>query len=260
MIAQRVLRPRRPFRLASDEHRAVPDLDTFRISPIRVLIAEDEALLRTAVAELLPQVAGAAVEIVSACATRSQMLRDTRALQPDVVLLDLRMPDRDGLLCTLGGAETIAALQRQWTEVRVICLSVHAQPDLVRACLDAGAAGYLGKGVLPEELWRAVRCVALGGRYVEPMLQARLDLHLAGAEATVRSQLLAGRRGDVLRLLLEGHSSAEIAATLPITKKYVDKKIAEIKALLGVDTTIRIYRLCRALGLVDDEPGGGIAS
>jgi len=245
----------------------LPDQDTghdpperMMASAVRVLIAEDEALLRTAVAELLPQVAGAAVEIVSACATRSQMLRDTRALQPDVVLLDLRMPDRDGQLCTLGGAETIAALQRQWTEVRVICLSVHAQPDLVRACLDAGAAGYLGKRVLPEELWRAVRCVALGGRYVEPMLQARLDLHLAGAETTVRSQLLAGRRGDVLRLLLEGHSSAEIAATLPITKKYVDKKIAEIKALLGVDTTIRIYRLCRALGLVDDEPGGGIAS
>ncbi|AFL73446.1 response regulator transcription factor [Thiocystis violascens] len=231
----------------------MPDrLDRFRISPIRVLIAEDEALLRTAVAELLPQVAGSVVKVVSTCATRSQMLRDTRHLRPDVVLVDLRMPDRDGLLCTLGGAETIAALQRQWTEVRVICLSVHAEPDLVRACLDAGAAGYLGKGVLPEELWRAVRSVALGGRYVEPMLQARLDMHIAGAEAEVRSQLLAGRRGDVLRLLLEGHSPAEIAATLPITKKYVDKKIAEIKALLGVDTTIRIYRLCRELGLVDD--------
>ncbi|WP_242471003.1 hypothetical protein [Thiocystis violacea] len=124
----------------------------------------------------------------------------------------------------------------------------------MRACLDAGAAGYLGKGVLPEELWRAVRTVALGGRSVEPMLQARLDLHIAGAdaEAEIRAQLLAGRRGNVLRLLLEGHSPAEIAATLPITKKHVDKKIAEIKTLLGVDTPIRIYRLCRELGLVDD--------
>ncbi|WP_342450058.1 response regulator transcription factor [Thiorhodococcus minor] len=225
-----------------------------RLSPIRVLIAEDEALLRTAVAELLPQVAGSMVQVVSSCATRVEMLRDTRALQPDVVLLDLRMPDRDGVLCTLGGAETIAALQRQWAAVRVICLSVHAEPDRVRACLDAGAAGYLGKGVLPEELWRAVRTVALGGRYVEPMLQARLAMQSAGAdaEAEVRTQLLAGRRGDVLRLLLEGYSPTEIAATLPITKKYVDKKIAEIKALLGVETPIRIYRLCRALGIVDD--------
>lgn len=236
------------------------DPDSPMTSPVRLLMAEDEALLRTAVAEVLPQVAGAAVEIVSTCASRDQMLRDTRSLQPDVILLDLRMPDREGLLCTLGGADTIAALQRQCAQARVICLSVHAEPGLVRACLDAGAAGYLGKGVLPEELWRAVRTVALGGRYVEPMLQARLDLHIAGAEAEVCSQLLAGRRGDVLRLLLEGHSGAEIAATLPITKKYVDKKIAEIKTLLGVDTTIRIYRLCRELGLVDDLPRGGIPS
>ena len=246
-------RSRRPFRSASNAHATLSDaVKGDRLSPIRVLIAEDEALLRTAVAELLPQVAGSAVQVVSGCATRVQMLRDTRALQPDVVLLDLRMPDREGVLCTLGGAETIAALQRQWTAVRVICLSVHAEPDLVRACLDAGAAGYLGKGVLPEELWRAVRTVALGGRYVERMLQARLDMHGAGVGAEVRAQLLAGRRGDVLRLLLEGHSPTEIAATLPITKKFVDKKIAEIKTLLGVETPIRIYRLCRELGIIDD--------
>lgn len=230
--------------------------DSPRSGPVRVLIAEDEALLRTAVAELLPQVAGRAVEIVSACATRGQMLRDTRRLRPDVVLLDLRMPDRDDQPCTLGGADTIAALKRQWTAVRVICLSVHAEPGLVRACLDAGAAGFLGKGVQPAELWRAVGRVAAGRRYVEPSLAARLDRHQAGSEAEIRAQLLAGRRGDVLRLLLEGYSRHEIAATLSISKKYVDKKIAEIKARLGVDTTIRIYRRCRALGLVDDSPPG----
>ena len=232
----------------------MPDpIDVLMPAPIRVLIAEDETLLRAAMVQLLPQVAGAAVTVVNSCANRAQLLRDTRLLQPDVILLDLRMPDREGQPCTLGGAEAITALQRQHPAVRIICLSVHIEPELVRACLEAGAAGYLGKGILPEELWSAIRLVAAGGQAVDPTLRARLELLAIGAEAeaNIRAQLLVGRRGDVLRLLLEGYSPSQIAETLPISKKYVDKKVAEIKTLLGVDTPIRVYRLCQQLGLVD---------
>jgi len=219
--------------------------------PIRVLIAEDEALLCTALAELLPQVSGGAALVVSHCAVRAQALRDTRTLHPDVVLLDLRMPDQEGAPCTLGGPETIAALRRQWAAVRVICLSVHAEPVLVRACLQAGAMGFLGKGILPEALWSAIRQVVDGLPVIDPALAAVLEPAPDAPESALRTQLLAGRRGDVLRLLLDGYSSAEIAATLPISKKYVDKKIAEIKRLLGVETSIRIYRQCRQLKILD---------
>ncbi|AFL73591.1 response regulator transcription factor [Thiocystis violascens] len=201
----------------------MPDPSDARIpAPIRVLIAEDETLLLMAMVQLLPQVAGAAVTVVNSCANRDQLLRDTRLLQPDVILLDLRMPDREGQPCTLGGAEAIAALQRQHPAVRIICLSVHVEPELVRACLEAGAAGYLGKGILPEELWSAIRLVAAGGQAVDPTLRARLELLAIGAEAKVRTQLLVGRRGEVLRLLLDGYSPTQIAETLPISKKYVD--------------------------------------
>jgi DNA-binding NarL/FixJ family response regulator len=230
----------------------MPDRPNSGVTPIRVLIAEDEALLRSAVAELLQQAGGKAVLVVRTCATRAQALRDTRALQPDVILLDLRMPDTEGRPSTLAGSETVAALLRQHAAAKVICLSVHAEAEIVRACLEAGAKGFLGKGVLPAEIWTAIRIVAAGGQYIEPPLRARLDLLAAGSEAAVRAELLAGRRGDVLRLLLDGYSPSEIAKALPISKKYVDKKVAEIKSILGVSTTIRIYRICRQLGIVDE--------
>ncbi|MBK1655858.1 response regulator transcription factor [Allochromatium vinosum] len=230
----------------------MPDpIEPATAAPIRVLIAEDETLLRTAMVQLLPQVAGAAVRVVSSCATRAQLLRDTRRVKPDVILLDLRMPDREDQPCTLGGTEIIAALQRQHPGVRVICLSAHAEPERVRACLEAGAAGYLSKGILPEELWAAIRGVVAGTPAIDPLVRAQLELQATGT--AVRQQLLAGRRGDVLRLLLEGYSATQIAAILPVGKKHVDKKIAELKQLLGVDTPIQLYRLCRSLGLVDPE-------
>lgn len=220
-------------------------------APIRVLIAEDEALLSHTLAQVLAEVAGAGILIAATCATRTQTTRKTRALRPDVVLLDLHMPERSGGPCTLAGRKTVAALRRQHAEVRILCLSAHTEASLVRECLDAGARGFLGKGMLPAEIWAAIRTVMAGGQVIEPTLQARLDWLAAGSEAAVRKRLLAGRRGEVLHLLLEGYSALEIASQLPVGKKYVDKKIAEIKALLGVNTTIRIYRLCRELGIVD---------
>jgi DNA-binding NarL/FixJ family response regulator len=219
---------------------------------IRVVVAEDEALLRNAVAQLLGEVAGGSISVVGTCATREHLLRLSRIQRPDVILLDLRMPDRDGGPCTLSGPEAVALLRRQQVEVGIICLSAHGEPGIVRGCLQAGAMGFLGKGVRPAEIWTAIQTVQAGGLYIEPTLRAQLDLLDAGPQEDVKAQLLAGRRGDVLRLLLDGHSPSEIADALPIGKKHVDKKISEIKAILGVSTPIRIYRMCRQLGIVED--------
>lgn len=222
------------------------------IQPIRVLIAEDETLLSNALMQLLPQVRGAAIAVVATCATRSQTMRQTRTLAPDVILLDLRMPDRVGAPCTLRGGKTVATLLRQCIGARIICLTAHTEANLVRECLDAGAKGFLGKGSLPELIGQAIRTVMAGGCAIDPSVQAQLDLLAAGPAPTVRSQLLDGRRGEVLRLLLDGYSPTEIAVVLPIGKKHVDKQIAAIKTILGVSTSIRIYRMCRHLGIVDE--------
>jgi DNA-binding CsgD family transcriptional regulator len=84
-------------------------------------------------------------------------------------------------------------------------------------------------------------------------VQSAIDLLEIRADRRVRQQLLEGRRGDVLRLFLEGQSAAEIAALLSVGKKYVDKRIAEIKRITGADTLIRIYRACERLGILDEH-------
>jgi DNA-binding NarL/FixJ family response regulator len=218
---------------------------------VRLLIAEDEALLRNVLPDLLYAIAPDAVDVVAQCGTRSDAVRNVRALAPDVVLLDLRMPDRAGGPCTLGGPETIRALRRHSPTSAIVCLTSHEDAEIVRSCLDAGARGFLSKGVLPGEIWQAIRTVHAGQLYVQAQLLGESD-RARGSADRLREQLLAGRRGDILRLLLDGHSAMEIAATLPVGKKYVDKKIAEIKALLGATTPIRIYRKCRQLGIVED--------
>ncbi|QIK39082.1 response regulator transcription factor [Caldichromatium japonicum] len=154
--------------------------------------------------QLMPQVAGAAVSVVSSCATRAQLLRDTRRVQPDVILLDLRMPDREDQPCTLGGAEIIAALQRQHPGVRVICLSAHVEPERVRACLEAGAAGYevahravglARQAAMPalETLLRALADALEAGALEEAQ---RLGQCLPEALAAVRHVLAGGRNRE----------------------------------------------------------------
>ncbi len=218
--------------------------------PIRLLIAEDEALLRTAIPDLLNAVAPGAVETVAQCATRGEAMRCAHALAPDAILLDLRMPDAEGGPCRLSGAETIRSLLRQNSSSRIVCLTSHEEAVLVRACLDAGAHGFLGKGCLPQEIWNAIRAVRAGWVYVEPRLRAGIQALDPGALDSVRAQVSAGRRGEVLRLLLEGLSPSDIAKALPICKQQVDKRIAELKKILGTTTHIGIYLRCRELGLV----------
>ena len=229
-----------------------PVPEVIRGQHIRLLIAEDEALLRSTLPDLLYAIAREAVDVVAACGTRADTVRHTRSLTPDVILLDLRMPDTEGGPRMLAGAETVSVLLRQSPTSGIVCLTSHEESEIVRGCLDAGARGFLSKGVLPGEIWQAILTVHAGQLYVQAQLLEDAGLSTPGSVDRVRAQLLEGRRGDILRLLLDGYSPTEIAATLPVGKKYVDKKIVEIKAILGVTTHIRIYRKCLQLGLVED--------
>jgi len=128
-------------------------------------------------------------------------------------------------------------------------LSGNSDATLAKNLLDAGADGFLDKNVMPEQICQAIERIRQGDRCIAPRLQTAINLLSTASNESIRTQLLKGRRGDVLRLLLEGLSPNEIADVLPIGKKYVDKKIAEIKSILGVKTHIRILRACIELGI-----------
>ena len=130
-----------------------PVPEVIRGQHIRLLIAEDEALLRSTLPDLLYAIAREAVDVVAACGTRADTVRHTRSLTPDVILLDLRMPDTEGGPRMLAGAETVSVLLRQSPTSGIVCLTSHEESEIVRGCLDAGARGFLSKGVLPGEIW-----------------------------------------------------------------------------------------------------------
>lgn len=215
----------------------------------KLVIAEDEALLAGVLPELLHAASSGKIKVIETCLDRSQLFRTLRRTTPDVLLCDIWMP-RNGKEPALPyDALALEAIKRQSPTTMILLLSSNADAVLVKNLLDAGASGFLDKNAAPEQICQAIERVRKGGRYITPHFQAAIDALNADADESIRTRLLKGRRGDVLRLLLEGLASKEIAAVLPIGKKHVDKKIAEIKSILNVETHIQIFRACIKLGI-----------
>lgn len=213
----------------------------------RLVIAEDETLLAKVLPKLLHIVSSGRSEVVQICLTRSQLFETLKKTAPDVLLCDIWMPNRSGELPVPCDTLTLKAFKRQSPTTAILLMSGKSDAALAKSLLDAGASGLLGKGVVPEQIWWAIERVRQGNSYIAPRFQAAIDRLNTGSDESIRTQLLKGRRGDVLRLLLEGFSPTEIAGLLPVGKKYVDKKIREIKSVLGVETHIRILHACAAL-------------
>lgn len=217
---------------------------------VSIVIAEDETLLISVLPGLLHDASSGAIQVVDTCRSRSALLHVLKRAQPAVLVCDVRMPNRDGDPPTALDERYLKQLLRQSPETRVLLLTGQPDPLLAKSLIDAGAHGYVDKGIDPQQMYRIIMQINAGRRYVEPSIQAGIDQLEIRADRQVREQLLAGRRGDVLRLLLDGLSPPEIATSLSVGRKYVDKRIAEIKRITGVDTHIGIYRVCERMGII----------
>ncbi len=217
---------------------------------IRLVIAEDQALLAEVLPGLLHTASCGGIEVVHICLTRSQLFRTLRKTTPDVLLCDVWMPNNSGDPPLPCDASSLEAIKRQSPHTAILLLSGNADMTLVKQLLDAGADGFLDKNALLEQLCQAIERVKRGDKYITPPFWTEISLLNASSNESIRTQLLTGRRGDVLRLLLEGFSPNKIADMLPIGKKHVDKKIAEVKSILGVETHIQILRACIRLGII----------
>jgi len=206
---------------------------------IRVMIADDHAVVRDGLRALIEAQPG--LIVVGEAETGEEAWRRARDFQPDVLLLDLSMPNA-------GDGDVTGRLRRDCPDVRVLVLTMHEERGYVTRLLRAGAAGYVLKRTASAELIRAIRTVAGGGRYVDPSLAgallaepARRARESAPSEAR-RVADLTSREVEVLRLVAHGHSNLEIAAVLEIGVKTVETHKANGMTKLGLTNRAALVR------------------
>ncbi|HWP37797.1 MAG TPA: response regulator transcription factor [Gemmatimonadales bacterium] len=213
---------------------------------IRVLLAEDHGLVRAGIRALLEQIEG--IEVVGEAGDGREALRLAQALHPDVVIMDLTMPELNGFEAT---ARIAAASPRS----RVLVLSMHGDEEYVAQALRFGAAGYLLKDASNAELGVAVRAVARGQRYLSPgVSQPVIEEYLSqAADAPSPVERLSPRQREILQLIAEGHATKEIARKLEISVKTVETHRGQLMKRLGVRDVPALVRFAIRAGLVPLE-------
>ncbi|MEV4513140.1 response regulator transcription factor [Dactylosporangium sp. NPDC049525] len=216
---------------------------------VRVLLADDQALVRAGFSSLLRRTRD--ITVAGEASTGDEAVREARRLRPDVVLMDIRMPGLDGIAAT---GQIVA--DRDLAGTRVVILTTFETDEHVFAALRAGASGFLTKEVEPDELRRAVRVVAAGEALLSPSVTARVIGQFAHRPAAGpspsqgRLAVLTPREVEVVRLVAAGLSNDEIARDLfisPLTAKtHVTRAIAKV----GVRDRVQLVILAHAEGLV----------
>jgi DNA-binding NarL/FixJ family response regulator len=188
---------------------------------IRVLIADDHAVVREGLTELLDSADD--VEVVGAAVDGEEAVRLAREVGPDVVLMDISMPGKDGIAAA-------GAIAESASQTRIVMLTAFSDRDRVLAALDAGASGYLLKDAEPPEILAAVRAAARG----EAPLAPRAAGELLSARSQERRAELSGREREVLGLVAEGLPNKLIARRLEISEKTVKAHLTNVFQRIGV--------------------------
>jgi len=204
---------------------------------IRVLVADDHSVLRTGVAALVDREDD--MTAVGEASTADQAIVKARALQPDVILLDVVMPRKSGF-------DALPELARVAPDSRVIMLSMQTSPTAIRQALISGAVGYIAKHASDNDLLDAIRRVARGSRYVDPELGGDLVV----SDAAALTEEISERERDVLFLLALGYTNQEIAEKLYISVRTVETHRAHIFQKLGFETRAQLVLYALANGLV----------
>jgi DNA-binding NarL/FixJ family response regulator len=186
------------------------------------------------------------IEPVGEAGTARDAIFEARSLKPDVILLDVVMPDQSGL-------DIIPALLHESPGTKILVLSMQDDPRYVREAFDAGASGYVLKEAADSEVFAAVREVAGGGRYVDPELGARLVAAESAERRRAEEDPLSEREGEVLRLLALGHTNQEIAKQLYISVRTAETHRAHIMQKLRLSSRAELVRYALDRGLLDEH-------
>ncbi len=211
---------------------------------MKVLLADDHALIREGLAELLRKHAD--IEIVGMAENGREAVRLAALLSPDVAILDIAMPD-------LNGIEATREIARQSPGVRVVILSMHAGAQHVSLALAAGAQGYLLKQAASRQIVEALRCVHAGRRYLCPEAQSLVTDQIGKATQISPIEHLSARERQVLQLVAEGKSSAQIGGLLHLSAKTVDTYRSRLMQKLGVEDVATLVKFAVLHGLTPLE-------
>jgi DNA-binding NarL/FixJ family response regulator len=216
------------------------------MTPIRVLLVDDHALVRAALRSFIAGLRG--IEVVSEAGDGREALEEVGRHRPNLVLMDISMP-------RLGGVEATRIICREHPGMKIIMLSMHMHEDYVIQSLRAGAAGYVHKGSPPRELELAIESVMRGQLFLspavsKPVIEAYLNQSTNGASAL---EQLTPRQREILQLIAEGHSSKQIAHILDASVKTIDAHRANIMERLGVRNVPGLVRYAIRFGLVSTE-------
>jgi DNA-binding NarL/FixJ family response regulator len=210
---------------------------------IELLIADDHSLVRDGLRALVTRLSG--IRVIAEAGDGREVLRQVKQRQPHIILMDISMP-------RLNGLQAARYLTRNFPGVRIIILSMHADEEHVWQALCAGAAGYLLKGASVEELELAIRAVAQGERYLSPpvsgpVITAYVRRTHGGVE---QSDRLTARQREIVKLIAEGHTTKQIALSLDLSAKTVEKHRSDSMKRIGVKDVAGLVRYAVRIGLV----------
>jgi DNA-binding NarL/FixJ family response regulator len=215
---------------------------------IRLLLADDEAMIRAGVKAILAADPG--IEVVAEAANGREAVEQARSHRPDVALLDIRMPQLDGLAAA-------AEIRRAAPDTAIVMLTTFGEDDYIARALGEGASGFLLKSGDPRELIAGVHAVAAGAAYLSPQVAHRVISELRdgrmsrGAAARDRTDALTDREREVLALVGAGLSNAEIARRLFLVEGTVKSYVSTILTRLDVRNRVQAAIIAYEAGLVD---------
>jgi len=213
------------------------------MTPIRVVLADDHALVRAGIRSLLAGITG--IEVVAEAHDGQEVTQLVEKLRPDLVLMDIAMPGLNGL-------EATARIVNTCPGTAVIILSMHAAQEYALQALRAGASGYVLKDADFAELESAIETVSRGETYLSPVMSKHLidDFRRRVADQPDPLDRLTSRHREVLQLIVEGNTTKDIAAKLNLSVKTVESHRAQIMSRLDIHDVAGLVRFAMRVGLI----------
>lgn len=213
---------------------------------IKIMVVDDHELVRTGISRMLGDVAG--LEVIAEACSGEEAVKLARELEPDVVLMDVKMPG-------IGGLEATRKMLRHDEGLRVIAVTVCEEEPFPSRLLKAGASGYLSKGADLDEMLRAIKVVHAGQRYISPQIAQAMALRPFNSADTSPMDLLSERELQIMMMIVNCYKVQEISDKLCLSPKTVNTYRYRIFDKLAISSDVEMTLLAMRWGMVDEQSG-----